>query len=157
MGLLDFLKKKKAHIISNGNLDKLTPDGELPYGWYYANKDFTQRIEDEYRRFSDAVYEAKKEGVRAEYNALASLVQYMEDVRKLCESKGEFFVEWASVMVVNPTVYQQEKERLQYMETNLPALLQQEEVLKNLRKDILQIIEHTPRYSSNRGIQKVFP
>ena len=141
MGLFDLFKNKKHSV---GNLDHLTPEGNLPYGWLYANRKFTQKIDTEYQTFSDAVIEAKKNGVREEYFALGSLVQYMEDVRKLCDSMGECFSEWASVKVANPIVYQQEKERLQYMEANLPELLKQEAMIKNLRKDLLQIVTDNP-------------
>lgn len=144
MGLFDFLKKKTTPIVGGDKLDKLTPEGELPWGWHHANREFTQKIDNEYRYFSEAAYAAKKEGVRAEYAALKSLVLYMEDVRKLCDSKGECFSAWASLVVANPITYQQEKERLQYMEANMADLLKREKILNRLRIDILQIIEDNP-------------
>lgn len=144
VGLFDLFGKKKQTNHMGEDLNRLTPEGELPWGWHYANRQFTQQIEDEYRYFSDAYVEAKNNGVLAEYGALKSLVTYMEDVKKLCDSNGECFVEWASVMVANPVDLASNKGRLKYLEENMDDLLKHERMIKRLKVDLLHIIAEEP-------------
>ena len=126
VGLFDLFGKKKQTNYMGEDLNRLTPEGELPWGWYSANRQFTQQIDSEFRYFSDAYIESRKNGALAEYGALKSLVTYMEDVKKLCDSKGECFVEWASVMVANPDDLASNKDRLKYLEENMDKLLKNE-------------------------------
>lgn len=152
-------KKKKEELPKPTNtnslgepLDRLTPEGELPFGWYYANKEFTDRIDNEYRSFSDALIEAKKQGVKEYRAALRSLIMYMEDVQKLCESKGECFVEWASTMVANPVVITKYKEKLKNIEENYEEITLKEQrtnyievnILPALRQNLIDAIKSEP-------------
>lgn len=162
MGL--FGRKKKANEPpkpSNTNsfgepLDRLTPEGKLPWGWIYANREFTEQIENEYRSFSDALIEAKKQGVKEYHAALRSLVMYMEDVKKLCESKGECFAEWATIMVANPSALAHEKEKLEYYNQNIGELLKKEHQMKTLQADVLKIITENPDILQT-DVFKLFP
>ena len=99
--------------------DRLTRKGDLPYGWSYANREFTGKIEKEYKHFTDAYYKSKKKGMLQEYSALKSLIIYMEDVQKLCKRKGECFAYWASCMIANPKEIAEHKERLKMLEEQL--------------------------------------
>lgn len=98
MGL--FRKKKREPIIKlhtnsfGENMNRLTPEGDLPYGWYTANKEFTSKIESEYRHFLNAWLESRKKSDLEQYAALKSFVTYMNDVKELCHKKGECFVYW---------------------------------------------------------------
>ena len=56
MGLFKFFKngvdKKNVSINLIGErMDRLTNEGKLPYGWHYANRDFTEKIQSEYSYF----------------------------------------------------------------------------------------------------------
>lgn len=144
VGLFDLFGKKKQTNYMDEDLNHLTPEGELPWGWFAANKKFTQRVESEYHRFSDEYAESKKQSPLSEYAALKSLVLYMEDVKRICASKGECFVEWASVLVANPVVLDSCKERLQYLEENMDDLLKHEQMIKRLKTDLLHIITEEP-------------
>lgn len=144
MGLFDMFGKKKKTNCMGEDLDCLTPEGKLPFGWYYANKQFTQKIEGEYRNFSTAYIEATKKGALAEYEALISLILYMEDAKRLCSTLGECYVEWASVMVANPDELASLKDRLKYLEENMDDLLKRERMIKHLKTDLLHIITDEP-------------
>ena len=144
VGLFDLFGKKKQTNYTGEDLNRLTPEGELPWGWYYANKQFTQKVENEYRNFSAAYMEATKKGALAEYEALKSLVLYMEDVQKLCYTLGECYVEWASVMVANTDELASNKDRLKYLEENMDDLLKRERMIKRLNADLLHIITEEP-------------
>lgn len=116
-------RKKKA---TKGNrsserMDRLTRKGDLPYGWAYANREFTERIEKESKFFFDAYYTSKRKGMLQEYAALKSLIIYIEDVTKLCKRKGECFVYWSSHMVANSKQLAEYKARLKRLEVKIKS------------------------------------
>ena len=108
MGLFDFMKKKdfkkengqKAfnalHALATpaDDLEHLTKEGELPWGWHAHTKEFTDKINNEYSCFLHAWLETRNKSPREECAALKSFVLYLEDVEKLCKSKGECFEFW---------------------------------------------------------------
>ena len=98
--MFDFLKKKNAAPAVKMNsfgesLDKLV-DGELPWGWITAHKDFTDKIEKEFSYFWKAWIDARNGEPSKEMNALKSLLQYMDDVQQMCNQKGECFGFWCA-------------------------------------------------------------
>lgn len=102
--MLNFLKKKAAapavKVNSFGEpLDKLV-DGELPWGWIVSNKDFTDKIEKEFSHFWQAWIDARHGDQRQEMNALKSLLQYMDDVQRMCDQKGECFGFWCAEYLI---------------------------------------------------------
>lgn len=99
--MFDFLKKKKAAAPAikvnsfSEPLDKLV-DGDLPWGWVTANKDFTDKIRKEFSFFWNAWIDTRNGEPSKEMNALKSLLQYMDDVQRMCDHKGECFGFWCS-------------------------------------------------------------
>ena len=84
MGLFDFVKKKAPVTNSFGErYDRLTHDGELPWGWVTRNKEFCDRINGEYSYFLNAWLQARHKSPTEHYSALKSFVVYLEDVEKL--------------------------------------------------------------------------
>lgn len=150
MGLFDLFKPRpvvksdRSHNSFGEDITHLTKDGELPWGWLYANKAFTDEIKTTYEYFSTRVNEAQKEGVTAHHAALKDLLQFREDVQRLCSSKGECFVKWASIHINSPSVWDAEKEKLRYIEEHMTELVAQEKLLKSLRKDLVSIIQNEP-------------
>lgn len=124
------------------NLDRLTADGDLPFGWLYANKDFTQQIQEEYSYFSDSLSNAKS--VKEKLCALTSLVKYQEDVKRLCESKGECFAYWASSFVTHPEDMERNARELQHMKDNIETLLEEEKRVNYLRESLPNMIRREP-------------
>ena len=106
MGLFGlFSKKKNVEKKNNKNknysgesLDRLTKDGELPFGWYKRNEEFTDKIESEHRIFVEEYVNSRNISPKERYSALKSLVQHTDDVRKLCASKGECFEYWSTAL-----------------------------------------------------------
>lgn len=158
MGLLELLgvKKKNTDIgiafVPDDDLEHLTPDGDLPWGWHTANKEFTEKIQSEYSYFLESWLASAKAGIVKEYAALKSLVTYMEDVKRLCDSKGECFAKWASDVIADQTALENKKKRLQQIEENIDALLAAEKrkshieanILPTLRADLLAAIKIEP-------------
>lgn len=158
MGLFDIFKPKKPDKIDvkiskpkdkNQNsfgedITHLTASGELPWGWIAANRDFTERIDAELLHFFEEAYKAKKEGIKAEYAALKSLLTYREAVQRLCAQKGECFAEWATISVAIPLNMAHEKERLQYLEENMAMLLKKEAKVEQIKSELPEIIRAEP-------------
>lgn len=76
------------------DLEHLTPEGELPLGWHTHTKDFRQKIEGEYTYFLNNWLDSRSKSPKDQYSALKSFVLYLDDVEKLCKSKGECFEFW---------------------------------------------------------------
>lgn len=84
------------------DLEHLTPKGDIPWGWYSANVEFTSKTETERRYFSDMLSDNKKEGNPYKIrDSLLSLVQYLEDCKKLYKSKGEVFELWFNDVIAD--------------------------------------------------------
>ena len=92
MAFFDLFKKKetppKAPV---EDFEHLTKEGELPFGWLYRNKDFVDKINSEYSYFLNMWLDSRSKSPKEQYAALKSFVLYLEDVEKLCKSKGECF------------------------------------------------------------------
>lgn len=120
MGLFGFLgKQKKPTENSIGErLDRLTPEGDLPYGWYTANKEFIKQIETEYKHFLATWLESRKKPDLEQYAALKSLILYMKDAKALCKSKGECFEYWLEAQFSDEYIAKQ-TERLKQLENKI--------------------------------------
>ena len=141
MGLFDLFAKKNSF---GQRMDRLTRDGELPYGWICENRDFTQKTSDEYSFFLDEYISQKDKGFLKKYAALKSLVVYMEDIKRISESKGECFAEWAKIHVANPDSLADFKKELKYMEDHKDEILQLERLTKKFKTDLPKIIKSEP-------------
>lgn len=137
----------------NKSLDKLI-DGELPWGWHYATKDFTDKIRKEYSYFLDTWINSKTRGIKEEYSSLKSFVLYMYDVRKLVYPMNECFVKWYDDIIGDNYLSAREKE-LKHIEENFNQLLQEEnqrkekerlidEISTGLDVELLSIIQNNP-------------
>lgn len=91
--MLNLFKKKKKEQ-SHNTLNHLDENGELPWGWIYANKDFLNKIENEYSYFLNSWCNALGKSPKELRPALKSFVIYLKDCEKLCEEKGECFDFW---------------------------------------------------------------
>lgn len=76
------------------DLDHLTKEGDLPWGWHSHNKAFTDKINNEFSYFLNSWLDVRSKSPSEQYQALKSFVLYLEDVEKLCKSKGECFEFW---------------------------------------------------------------
>ena len=56
MRLFNFLKnstiKQKQSSVAQVDFDHLTSEGDLPFGWIYRNKEFTDQINNEFSCFN---------------------------------------------------------------------------------------------------------
>lgn len=97
MGLFNRKKTKKATRSSFGEpLNRLTPEGKLPFGWMRYNKNVIDQIESELSVFRSGIHVAKD--LRQRYSALQSYMQYLSDGKKhyykIGECEGKYFEEY---------------------------------------------------------------
>lgn len=142
MGLFDFFKKNKKENVNTTRFDiivktgtkptpkpemdweHLTDEGELPFGWIYHNKEFTDRINNEYSHFLNLWLDARKKSPKELHSALKSFILYMEDVEKLCKSKGECFEFWFYELIASKDYIEKRKNELKELTENLDELQQ---------------------------------
>ena len=122
-----FGKKKKAEPIQKVAKQKAKHEakpeylenGELPWGWLYRNKDFVDKINDEYTYFLNNLIKSRKISSKAHYEALKSFLLYSEDVEKLCKAKGECHVFWFNEILTSPGFLDKLRSELEALEKGL--------------------------------------
>lgn len=96
MGLFGLFGKKKRTNSAGENLNHLTPEGKLPFGWMTYNQDIVNRIDSEIETFRDAINSAKDPTKK--YTALKSYLLYLDDGKKhysnINECAGKYFDEY---------------------------------------------------------------
>lgn len=111
----DLKKKPKKKPL----LTHLDENGELPFGWFYQNKDFTNKIEKEYSYFLNNWINSRGKGTLNEYSALKSLILYIQDSERLCRSKGECFSKWFSDCIADQEYIEKRLNDLKNVEQTL--------------------------------------
>lgn len=135
MGFLKNTVKRKSNSSPSDNsntevnsfgepLDKLV-DGDLPWGWVTYNREFTDKIESEFRHFTKQWYDSNNGDPIKEYGSLKSLLLYIDDVQSLCDKKGECFGFWCSRILVGDNWKAELKDRLNYIESNIDELIKE--------------------------------
>lgn len=173
MGLFGLFSKKKTAKTTTKlkaktnykgeRLDRLTKEGKLPYGWYSANREFTEKIETEHRFFLKVYADNRYKSPKEWYAALKSLEQHTADVRKLCASKDECFVHWSKTLFGDKD-YQDMKDELKYIKDHFDELDKkyrleqhiQTKIIPELRKKLPKIIKQNPGILQTE-VYKMFP
>ena len=130
------------------DLEHLTTDGELPWGWHTHNMEFTEKIGCEYTHFLNSWLEATKKSPKELYPALKSFVVYLEDLEKLCKSKGECFEYWYYRCLTSPDYLEKRKNELNELIENLDKLQQIYEKKQTLFPAVVELLK------ANDGIKQ---
>ncbi len=121
--MLFFNKNKKATPTSE-HLE----GGELPWGWVTRNKEFCDKIQNEYTYFLNIWVNTKDP--KEKQSALKSFIIYLEDVEKLCQSKGECHEFWFRKILTSKGYILERKKELEELTINLDHY--QKEYEKNI-------------------------
>lgn len=113
------------------DMNRLTKDGELPWGWLTKHKDFTDTAQAEvmyfYKQYGDNCYgEPKKK-----YAALKSLLLYIEDAKRLYAQKGECFLYWFVSIWAKEDEVDKLYAELRYIEEHISELEEKYKKMQN--------------------------
>lgn len=154
-GLVDFIKSNlekpteentlkalKALATPANDLEHLTKEGELPWGWHSNTKEFTGKIQGEYSHFQHKWLESKNKSPKELYSALKSLIVYLEDTERVCKAKGECYEFWFYEILISRDFVDKRKAELKELSANLDNLtLNYEKITANLSNIDAQIVE----------------
>ena len=154
MKLFDFFNKsKKENVLKaldalakpDDDLKHLTADGELPWRWHSHNKEFISKINEEYTHILNMWLDSRSKSPKEQYSALKSFLVYLEDVEKLCKSKGECFELWYYEILTTPDYIQERKKELQELYENLESLqdayINKQNNLNGIEEKIVQLLK----------------
>lgn len=127
MGLFNLFTKKKSEGRAQTNcagekIDRLTPDGDIPNGWVAANCDFISKAQREYSYFLNNWCDSKDKSPKEQYAALKSFVVYMNDLKRIWDSKGDCFSLYRSQALFSDDELAKYEQRLQYIKDNFENL-----------------------------------
>lgn len=83
------------------SLEHLDKDGNLPWGWLSANREFCDKIQNEYSYFLNLWIESKNQEPKKRYEGLKSLVLWLNSAKTLCYSMNECFSKWFSDVIAS--------------------------------------------------------
>lgn len=142
------IEKEPPIPLSNTNSENENDEDIFPQGWFYQNKDFIDKISTECSYFLKNWVDSKQKDVRTQYEALKSFVIYLQDVEKLCKSKGELFYTWFTEILTAPSYLDMRKEELRIFQSELNQRLVNEkeynEAMDGIDEKIIQIINESP-------------
>lgn len=118
-GIGSKLARVRVEIVYD--LEHLDEDGQLPWGWYGANKEFTDKIHSEWMFFLNRWIESRNAHPTEQYGALKSILQYAYDVQKLCSQKGECFSLWCSQTLIGSEWIEMREAELADLEASMDA------------------------------------
>lgn len=159
---MGFFKKKKVESKVKGpdarqescrqdtDLEHLTKEGNLPWGWHNANKDFKEQIQNEFSYFLNEWIANRTAEPKKRYETLKSFVLYMNDARNLCHAKSECHAFWFDEIIASPEYIAERTAELKELEANF---LEIEAAYKKREKELAGLeerVEETLR--QNEGI-----
>lgn len=100
----------------------LTKEGNLPWGWFNLNREFTEQIKSEYTYFLNEWIAKRSAEPKRRYEALESFVVYMNDVQKVCYSKSECHAYWFDSTIASPEYIAERAAELRELETNFKEI-----------------------------------
>lgn len=115
-----------------GNSDTTEDDADLPFGWVAHNKEFIEPIEKEFSYFMNNWIDARNKSPKELYSALKSFVRYMEDVKRLCSSKGKNFECWCNTILIKDEYFNIRKEELEDLSTKWAEMQKEYELKQKL-------------------------
>ena len=98
------------------DLEHLDENGELPWGWHSQNKDFIEKTNNEYSFYLNNWLSSTNTETKKQCESLKAFIVYLEDVERLCKSKGECFEFWFYEILTAPDYIQKRKEELEKLQ-----------------------------------------
>lgn len=160
---MGFLNPLKKFIAQNATADQaitkdddlfptdfehLTKEGNLPWGWHAHTKEFTNKIKNEYSYFLNGWLESRTKSPLEQYSALKSFVVYLEDIERICKSKGECFEFWLYHDLTSKDYIEKRKMELEELTANFDKLqsnyIKQSKELSDLDERMVKALKEHP-------------
>ena len=130
-------------------LDKLI-DGELPFGWTNAKREFTQSIQAEFSKLQLSVND-QKSSPSDRVAALENMLTFIKQTQHMCDEKGECYGYWFKVYAVGE-LHERYGKELADMKADFDKLdvdyqervRFEKDVLPTLKEDLIRIIKKNP-------------
>ena len=123
------------------DLEHLTSEGELPWGWHSHNKEFTNKVDKEYSHFLDMWLDSRNKSPKKQFESLKSFVLYLEKLEKLCVSKGECYEFYFYELIASKDYIQKRKEELEYLTEHFDYLQDIYNKKQNLKPIIIELLK----------------
>lgn len=143
-GSVSYSPKDKYHNSFGEDMRKLTPDGELPWGWSYENREFTEPLREKKINLDSSLYNSKKNGVLERRKVLYDFISFLKQTKDTCDSKGECFTFWYNEIFSYVGEIEELIEELKKIEDNLDEMISNEKMIEKLKADLLEIIKSEP-------------
>lgn len=133
-------------------MDRLTPEGDLPFGWVYKNKEFVDKATAEYIYFSKQYTDHEYGDPKEKYAGLKSLLLYIEDTKKHYAKKGECFLFWFVETWAKAEEVKELYSELQYIEEHYDELKKEYDrrqyiehiLIPELKKKAIEVVTESP-------------
>lgn len=114
-----FFDSKKKNDFAQAVKPESLQNGELPFGWVTRNKEFCDRISNEFSHFLNNWLASRGKAPMDQYSALKSFVLYLEDAERLCKSRGECFDFWFNEILTGKGYIKKRKKELEALTAKL--------------------------------------
>ena len=131
-------KVEKGKNSFGEDLQRLTPNGELPFGWVAYYKDFVdeqnQKIDALWRDVYTATTTTKK------IEAYRKYFDEISHIAVLCKESGECHFKWFCENIIETQWYNKQFAEYQELKQQAPELIKREELLKNIGPEVMRKI-----------------
>lgn len=133
------------------DLEHLDANGELPFGWFTAHPDATEKEKPLKVLINNyVIYQEQKAPIDTQLDNLKKLVDYFTEFRDYCYGKDECYIKFFSSSYEHChnsqcddfSLLESYKSRLQEMIDNYDNLVHHEQLVKTLSDELLQFIKN---------------
>jgi len=137
---------------SGERMDRLTSEGDLPWGWEYQNQSFIDKATAEYIRFSKEYSEHEYGHPKKKYAALKTLLLYIEDAKKNYAKLGECYLFWFVETWAKDEEVKELYSELRYIEEHYDELEEKYErsqyikhiLIPEIKRKALEVVKENP-------------
>lgn len=157
--------KDNNHNTFGDRLDKLTPEGELPFGWYVNNKGSVEPYEKALAGFAASL---ENQSVEEKVETLKKMIEKYYSFKAQCYKKNECYKKYFQDMwehcrnskCADFEYIKPYEEKLEELFVNYNELIEKEKivnsVLPNLKTELLEVIENQSQGILQTDIYKIY-
>ncbi len=127
--------KDNNHNSLGEDLQHLTADGELPWGWVSYNKQFVSQQEEKIDSKWKAVYTAAS--TKEKLDAFKKYFDTVTKVGEFCKNSGECHYKWFCEHILDSCWYNDHIQDYRKLKRESPDLIKRENLLANLETNVM--------------------